>query len=202
MADTEPMDSAGTSVLGRRERKKAATRASISSAALELFLDRGFDAVSIRDIAEQADVAVATIFAHFSGKEALVFDDGAAVERSLIAAVVERPSGTDVLTALEQWFLDGRDAVARPETASDFAAFQRLVRGTPVLAEYWRTMWRRYEAGLATALVSTSHLDARSARLLATLVIEGWLRTVEDDHPEEALTLLFRMLRAGVPDGD
>ena len=49
-----------TTELGRRERKKAATRKALADAALELFLDRGFDDVGVREIAEAADVSTAT----------------------------------------------------------------------------------------------------------------------------------------------
>ena len=61
-----------TQTIGRRERKKAATRKSLADAALRLFLDRGYDQVSIRDIAEAADVSTTTLFKHFPSKEALV----------------------------------------------------------------------------------------------------------------------------------
>ncbi|MFD6073807.1 TetR/AcrR family transcriptional regulator, partial [Amycolatopsis lurida] len=47
---------------GRRERKKAATRQALADAALKLFLERGYDQVSIRDIAEAADVSTTTLF--------------------------------------------------------------------------------------------------------------------------------------------
>ena len=59
---------------GRRERKKAATRQKIADTALRLFLERGYDAVGIRDVAAEADVAVTTLFSHFASKEALVFE--------------------------------------------------------------------------------------------------------------------------------
>ena len=72
---------------GRRERKKVATRAAIADAALQLFLVRGYDQVSVRDVADAADVAVTTLFQHFPGKEALVFDQDENREAALVAAV-------------------------------------------------------------------------------------------------------------------
>ncbi|HWO62981.1 MAG TPA: helix-turn-helix domain-containing protein, partial [Umezawaea sp.] len=60
---------------GRRERKKAATRQALADAALRLFLERGFDAVGVREIADAADVATTTLFKYFPTKESLVFDE-------------------------------------------------------------------------------------------------------------------------------
>ncbi|WP_280456240.1 helix-turn-helix domain-containing protein, partial [Nocardia brasiliensis] len=63
---------------GRRERKKAANRQALADAALRLFLERGYDAVGVREIADAADVSVATLYKHFpGGKEAQVFDQDA-----------------------------------------------------------------------------------------------------------------------------
>ena len=67
--------------MGRRERKKAATRQALADAALRLFLEHGYDQVTVRDIAEAADVSTTTLFKHFPGKEALVFDEDADHER-------------------------------------------------------------------------------------------------------------------------
>jgi AcrR family transcriptional regulator len=78
--------------MGRRERKKAATRQAITDAALCLFLERGYDDVSIREIADTADAAVTTLFKYFPVKEALVFDEDADQEGRLLAAVRERPA--------------------------------------------------------------------------------------------------------------
>ncbi|MFC9690843.1 TetR/AcrR family transcriptional regulator [Kribbella sp. NPDC056951] len=61
--------------LGRRERKKQQTKAAISKVATELFLERGFDAVTVAEVARAADVAVQTVFNHFPTKEDLLFDE-------------------------------------------------------------------------------------------------------------------------------
>lgn len=198
MMESHPTATPDSSGPGRRERKKAATRASISSAALSLFIERGFAAVSIRDIADKADVAVATIFAHFSGKEALVFDEDPDIERSLLAAVTQRPPHTSPLAALEEWFLAGRAAVASQHSNPEFDEFRQLVKNTPALHDYWRSMWRRYEPALSDSLASSSDLDESVAEVLSALVIGGYLRAADAERPDLAITVLFKILRNGL----
>ncbi|MFC7111010.1 TetR/AcrR family transcriptional regulator [Nonomuraea rubra] len=78
--------------MGRRERKKAQTRQALSEAALRLFSEHGYDGVTVAQIADEADVSIATLFAHVpDGKEALIFDDGAERRVWLVSAVRDRP---------------------------------------------------------------------------------------------------------------
>ncbi len=184
---------------GRRERKKAATRATIATAALDLFLASGFDAVGIRDIAKQADVALATVFAHFPSKEALVFDDDEELVRSLVAALGRHSDGAGVVDDLEQWFMRSRAVEHRRRANPDFAAFRRLVEETPALRRYWEDMWRRHRGDVADAIERSTGADQRVAKLVAALTIEGYLLAADDDQPDEVLQLLFRTLRGGLP---
>ena len=92
MTNIEPM--------GRRERKKAATRKNISDVATALFLERGFDEVSIREVADAADVSPTTVFAHFPQKEALVFDEDDEQRDRLVSAVRDRPAGITINHAI------------------------------------------------------------------------------------------------------
>jgi AcrR family transcriptional regulator len=74
---------------GLRDRKKQATRQAISNVATRLFIERGFEAVSVAEIAQEADVARKTVFNYFPRKEDLVFDredDARALVREAIAA--------------------------------------------------------------------------------------------------------------------
>jgi|tagenome__1003787_1003787.scaffolds.fasta_scaffold20946774_3 AcrR family transcriptional regulator len=74
-------------MVGLRERKKAATRQGISDAATRLFEARGFEAVTLAEIAGAADVAQKTIWNYFGSKEELFFDAEPAVLDALVAAV-------------------------------------------------------------------------------------------------------------------
>ena len=101
---------------GRRERKNAQTRAALADAALRLFLEKGYDAVSVKEIADAVDISVPTVFNHVpDGKEALIFDDGTERRESLLAAVRERADGQSVMAAL-------REFIVRPWT------FRRTIR--------------------------------------------------------------------------
>jgi AcrR family transcriptional regulator len=75
--------------ISRRERKKGRTRVEIYNAAMNLFLRRGFDSVTIEDICESADVARATFFLHFPAKEALLIEYGNRANDELAAALGE-----------------------------------------------------------------------------------------------------------------
>ncbi|MFK0157428.1 TetR/AcrR family transcriptional regulator [Streptomyces sp. NPDC090493] len=142
--------------VSRRDRKKAATRQAIADAALQLFLEHGYDHVGIRDIADAADVSTATVFKHFSGKEALVFDQDQDRESELIAAVRQRPSGQSILDALRRHVLDTWPSIeAHPQAAG----FAELVDSTPVLRAYAERMWTRYADSLGAAIADEFGVD-------------------------------------------
>ncbi|MEU0035212.1 MULTISPECIES: helix-turn-helix domain-containing protein [unclassified Streptomyces] len=151
----ETIDRAGTG--GRRERKKAATRQAIADTALRLFLERGYEQVGVREIAEGADVSVSTLFNYFPrGKEALVFDEDARNEAALVRAVTDRPPGRTVPQALRAHLTGFVDSAHTRDPR--FADFQRLIQETPALREYSRTMWLRHESALAHALADETGL--------------------------------------------
>ncbi|MER5728037.1 TetR family transcriptional regulator [Streptomyces sp. NPDC002138] len=144
MTDPTPAPSAG-----RRERKKAATRQALADAALELFLAHGYDQVSVKDIAEAADVSTTTLFKHFSGKEALVFDMDAEREALLVSAVHDRAPGQSIPAALRACLTAMLDPHADDPARADFV---RLIESTPALSAYARRMWMRHESALARAI--------------------------------------------------
>ncbi|MER6732885.1 TetR/AcrR family transcriptional regulator [Streptomyces puniciscabiei] len=186
-----------TEPMGRRERKKAATRQALADAALELFLEHGFDAVSIRDIAEAADVSTTTLFKHFPSKEALLFDMDADVERALVAAVRDRAPGTPLLESLREHMLRAR--AVKPEYDEQIAAFRRLVTSTPALVEYHRRMWMRHERALTEAIAADTGApaDDPACAALAHLALEA--RALATTAPDRvaAVNAAFDLLERG-----
>jgi AcrR family transcriptional regulator len=86
-----------------RERKKLRTRAAIHDAAMRLFAERGFEATTVADIAEAAEVSRATFFSYFAGKDDVVFGDAPLAIEALAAALDETPSGHGTLVAVREW---------------------------------------------------------------------------------------------------
>jgi AcrR family transcriptional regulator len=185
---------------GRRERKKAATRQALSEAALRLFLERGFDKVTVAQIAEAADSAVTTLFAHFpGGKEALILGDGAERAAALTAAVRERGPDVSILDAL-QAFLVTRGPFD-PQPSPEFRRRTDLVVRTPALRAYARKLWTENEAVLAAAIAEAAGkpADDLSARVLARYVLEVPDLSGLEPDPRQALKTAFDHLRRGWP---
>lgn len=185
----------------RRERKKAATRSALADAALELFLARGYDNVKIADIAQAADTAVTTLFAHFpAGKEALILDDSGEREASLTAAVRERTEGIRVLDALYAFFA-GRAPFADP-VPEEYRRRMELVLRTPALCAYARQVWIACQptlAGLFAEALGRTEPDDR-LRILARYVLET--PDLASGLPDRgaALEEAFERLKQGWPD--
>lgn len=185
-----------TPTVGRRERKKAATRQAIADAALELFLEHGFERVSVRDVAEKADVSTTTLFAHFPGKEALVFDREAEVEAALTAAVRERPAGQDVVEALRAHALTSWVRVASDPRRDRFTA---LVDGTPALREYWERMWMRHAGALGAVIAEElgRETDDLACSALARFVLEVPALALAGHDPRASVETVFDLLTYG-----
>src|SRR5271156_655596 len=184
---------------GRRERKNAQTRAALADAALRLFLEKGYDAVSVKEIADAVDISVPTVFNHVpDGKEALIFDDGTERRESLLAAVGERASGQSVLDALRD-FIAGRGPFVDNPTA-EFRRRTELIMNTPALRGYSRTLWIRCEEPLAAAIATEigRRPDDLTARAVARYVLEIPQFVGDEANPLDALNAVFDLLEYGL----
>ena len=132
----------GDAPQGLRERKKRATRDAIAATARRLFAERGFDAVTVAEIAVAADVSEKTVFNHFATKEDLVFAGGEARLAQLQADIAQRPPGTSVLDVFRANSEAMLDTVAAGET-EDSLVVPRIVRDSPALQERLAAGWER-----------------------------------------------------------
>ncbi|AEW98349.1 TetR/AcrR family transcriptional regulator [Streptantibioticus cattleyicolor] len=179
---------------GRRERKKAATRQKIADTALRLFLDRGYDAVGIRDVAAEADVAVTTVFSHFASKEALVFEQDEDFEQRLTRAVTDRAPHDPLIPALRREI----HALVRHCTAEGAAPIWRMIDESSALRGYEESMRLRHAESLAEAIAADPG-PARTetaCRTIARFVIDAFSLAREAADPPAAVDEVFRMIEA------
>jgi AcrR family transcriptional regulator len=183
---------------GRRERKKAATRKAIADAALRLFLERGYDAVTVREVAEEADLSATTLLNYFPSKESLVFDRDADVEASLVTAVTERASPASPLDALRGHL---KERAVHASTAKAAAQFRALVRSARPLIDYQRDMWVRHQDALAAAIAEAGNrpADDPSCRLVALFVLHTFASALASDDPANTVDLGFDVIERGWP---
>lgn len=118
---------------GRREQRYQETRARIVDAAAELFAERGFDAVSVVEIAKRAGVVEKTVFNHFPVKEGLVFDADPPMREALLEAVRTRPSGESVSAAAGSFVVAAVGLLGAPEAAEGVARMARVIRSSRTL---------------------------------------------------------------------
>lgn len=179
---------------GRRERKKAATRQKIADTALRLFQERGYDAVGIRDVAAEADVAVTTLFSHFASKEALVFEQDEDFELRLTRAVTDRGPQEPLIPALRREIL----VMVRHCTADGAAPMWRMIDESPALRKYEESMRLRHAESLATAIAADPELlrTLTASRAIARFVIGAFSLARESADPEAAVDEVFVMIEA------
>lgn len=143
---------------GLRERKKRATRDAIATSARRLFAERGFDAVTVAEVAAAADVSEKTVFNHFATKEDLVFAGGEARLAQLQAAIAQRPPGTSVLDVFRANSEAMLDTVAAG-TGEDRLVVPRIVRDSPTLQKRLAAGWDDEVTSLVAAVTEATGAD-------------------------------------------
>jgi AcrR family transcriptional regulator len=150
---------ATASTEGLRERKKRQTREAIAAAAMRLFTERGFDAVTVEEVAAAADVSRKTVFNHFATKEEIVFSRGEERRAALIEAIRDRPVGTSLVEPFRGLTAEWLDAIERGP-AEAVLVVPRLVRGSRTLRDRLFLAWEEEAAVLAPVLAEEAGEDA------------------------------------------
>jgi AcrR family transcriptional regulator len=144
---------------GLRERKKAQSRLAISNVATKMFIERGFDAVTVAEVAAAAEVSVATIFNYFETKEELFFDREGDLVEAQRRFILERKVGETIASVLHRKFLDAID-VGMPHLMAHGAAFLRTIEGSAALRARMRLGFEKAEAVLAETIAEETEAVA------------------------------------------
>jgi AcrR family transcriptional regulator len=137
---------------GLRERKKGRTRELIADTALRLFIERGFDEVTVTEIAEAAEVDAKTVYNHFPSKPELVFQRLETFENGLLTAVRERKPGESILSAFTRYALATQGLLADPAASRQLEQISRLISDSPALLAHEQQVFARFTASLAALI--------------------------------------------------
>jgi AcrR family transcriptional regulator len=167
---------------GLRERKKRLLRQQLSDTATEMFMERGFDAVRVSEIAEACGVSEKTVFNYFPTKESLVLDLGGATLNSLrttladpdlspVEAVLKILSGE--LAGITSWLTEQDDLT---EAKNMLLRFGMLIRSTPSLRAYQRDMTDQQVAVAAEVLAQRNGMspDDPEPQIAAAALLALW----------------------------
>jgi AcrR family transcriptional regulator len=204
---SKPKSGAATS--GLRARKREQTRERLTRAAMALFLERGFEATTLDDIAAAADISRRSFFHYFASKEDVVFTWQEELSAALVAAVGARPAGESMLTAAENAIA----AMVRQVDASEAIAMSCLKRDNPALRARDQVKYEKLERALAEALgkradakenakanVKAERVQARLVAMIATGAMrigeEIWTSEGAREKPEALVQGIFAAVRA------
>jgi AcrR family transcriptional regulator len=165
---------------GLRERKKRLTRAAIFAAAARLFTERGFENVTVAEIADAANVSVKTLFSYVGSKDDLLLSGQPTVLDDVVRAVGNRRLGQTPLVAAAQALLA---AVNDQDTTRSLEGFRHLIGSGTAARSLVRARWEETESRLADVLAGRGDGPAeRAARRLTAAQIMVLVRTVTSDE--------------------
>ncbi|MYT73008.1 MULTISPECIES: TetR/AcrR family transcriptional regulator [unclassified Streptomyces] len=188
-------DGDGHGGLGLRERKKRQTAIKVWRTAADLFLEHGYDEVSVAQIAEAADVSKMTVFNYFKTKEDLLMGPMEEHVEDLARAIGERSPGSSAVDAARAMVLrkiaDRDPSVGLSEQGNELALIQ-LIHRTPALARralLWAVRGERAAAEALTAETGDSLLSAVAAAQLSgvvsALISDNHRRILAGESPGE-----------------
>jgi AcrR family transcriptional regulator len=162
---------------GLRERKKERTRLAIAEAAQRLFRERGFDAVTVAEVAREADVSEGTVFNYFPTKEELFYGQMESFEAALVDAVRERATGESVPEAFRRFVLEQSRGLA--ERADLIEAAMRVINASPALQAREREIVAQYTGALAELIADETGTGGIEAAVVANALMGAQRALVE-----------------------
>jgi AcrR family transcriptional regulator len=188
---------------GLRERKKAETRRSIQDHALRLFLEKGYDATTVEEIAAAAGVSHMTFFRYFPSKHAVVEDDE--YDPMIAAAIRARPGGEDPLTAIRRALTGALRAMPAAEMSTVLIR-ARLILGVPALRarqleaqRATRALFAEAVAGRGPATPFEREVLAAVALSALTVAIDRWAAGDGSEPLPDLIDRAFAAIRSASP---
>ncbi|WP_406237287.1 TetR/AcrR family transcriptional regulator [Nocardia sp. NBC_01009] len=159
--------------LGLRARKKLQTRQQIVDTAAVLFAERGFDDVTVAEIARAANVSEKTVFNYFGTKEDLIFSGMDDFSAALLQAIRERPHGVSPFAAFGEFVVQPRGLLAAedPDAIERLAAVARIIDDSTTLQTRQRQLFDASTDSLATLLAEEA--GATDTDIAAWVVANG-----------------------------
>ena len=153
--------------MGLRETKKLHMRRELADQAMRLFVERGFDKVTVADVAAAANVSQKTVYNYFPTKEDLFFDEVPAREAAIVEAIRGRDPDESILGALRRLQVGECARLSSP----GFATFARIIEESSALQAKELEVMAHFSQVLAAAIESEVGVDARDARIVAGLLV-------------------------------
>jgi AcrR family transcriptional regulator len=153
--------------LGLRETKKASTREAIAGAAMGLFVKRGFDHVTVAEIARAANVSEKTVFNYFPTKEDIFFDEVPDRLEALTEAVRNRRPGQSLVETMHELHAAQTSRLASP----GFVHFARTIEESPALQAKEIEVMAQFTDHLATTIREEFSVHPADAQIAANLLM-------------------------------
>ena len=153
--------------MGLRESKKLQTRQAIAEAAMGLFVERGFDHVTVGEIARAARVSEKTVFNYFPTKEDIFFDEVPARLEALSEAVRNREPGQSLVDAMHALHAKECGRLGSP----GFAYFARTIAASPALQAKEMEVMGQFTDHLAATIRDELRLHPADAQIAANLLM-------------------------------
>jgi AcrR family transcriptional regulator len=190
---------------GLREIKKRRTRQALIDSAMRLYREKGFDRVTVADIAYQAEVAPRTFFGYFETKEDVFLGLGDDRLESLVQAIRHRDRREPILSAVRPVLLQDREPPEAPQHVRRTRPELSELLRHPAIASRLRERWNKWEDLLAEAIADDvgAHRGDPEARVVAAAItaairIAAAAAIVEPKRRRQIAERVFELLASGL----
>ena len=192
------------------DRRRDLIARDIRRTALTLFAERGFDAVSVQDIADAVGMSARTFFRYFASKDDVLLEYVRSLEDSLCAALRARPAGEGAVTALRAAYIE--TSTVAPGQHDAVVARARVLDAAPALRARAHGEWTFGSREMARLLADRMGLDpvtdqrplviAAAMSAAAVTAWDYWLQTGAAGDPSDAITGALDLVTRGVAELD